>query len=276
MTAPRVSVLVPVYDAGATLPRALDSVAAQTFRDHEVVVVDDGSTDAATRAALAAAAARPGVTVLRQENRGPAAARNVAARRARGDYLLPLDADDWLAPAFLARTVPLLDADPALDVVHTWVGLEGAHAGIWCTGPFAIPPLLSRCTVHVTSLVRRRTWERVGGWDETFREGAEDWEFWIAAAAGGARGACVPEVLCHYHRGGASRERGARTEERSRALARRLVAKHHLLYAAHVEEAFAGLYAEYARTADALERVYAVAPLRWWTRLRAHLRGGRA
>jgi glycosyltransferase involved in cell wall biosynthesis len=274
MTTPRVSVLVPVHDAGTVLERALASVAAQTFVEHETIVVDDGSADAATRAALERAAGRPGVTVLRQANAGPAAARNAAAAAARGAYLLPLDADDWLEPGFLAATVPLLDEDPALDVVHTDVALEGGHVGTWRTGPFAIPALLVRCTVHVTTLLRATRWTTLGGQDPAFREGAEDWEFWIRAAAAGARGVGVPEALCHYVRGPRSRERQARSAETSGALLRRLVAKHDALYRAHLPEAFAQLYAEYAQVCDALERVYANPLVRTAVRVRTALGWG--
>src|SRR5262245_44159016 len=142
MTAPVVSVVTPVYDAGAELAQTLDSVAAQSFTDLEHVLVDDGSTDTTTRRLLDGAAGRPGVSVIRTENRGPARARNLAVERARGRYVLPLDADDYLAPGFLAKTVPLLDAQPDVGVVHTWVGLVGGHQGVWKTGPFALPELL--------------------------------------------------------------------------------------------------------------------------------------
>src|SRR5207247_5323291 len=130
VSAPRVSVVIPVFDAGDQLARALESVARQTYRDFEVVVVDDGSTDRRTLAILEAAAREPGVTVHRTENGGPARARNVAIERARGAYVLPLDADDYLAPAFLERTASLLDADPAPGVVYTWAGLAGGHPGV--------------------------------------------------------------------------------------------------------------------------------------------------
>src|SRR5262245_28434263 len=111
---PRVSVIMPVFNAGRWLPQALASVEAQTFRDFELVIVDDGSTEDRTRRLLDVAARRPGITVHRTDNRGPSHARNLAIERARGPYILPLDADDYLAPTFLARTVPVLDAHPDL------------------------------------------------------------------------------------------------------------------------------------------------------------------
>src|SRR5262249_6523199 len=160
--------VIPVYNSGAYLTDALASVAAQTFRDYEVVLVDDGSTDPETIRLCDAAAREPGVRLIRTANRGPSHARNTGIAATAAPYVLPLDTADWLAPAFLARTVAVLDAEPSVDVVHTWVALVGRHHGVWETGPFALPDMLSRCTIHVTSLYRRRVWELAGGYDARF------------------------------------------------------------------------------------------------------------
>jgi glycosyltransferase involved in cell wall biosynthesis len=265
--APQVSVVVPVFNAGARLRRALASVAAQTYTDLEVVVVDDGSTDHRTREILAAAARRPGVRVHRTPNQGPAAARNAAIERARGAYLVPLDADDHLDPAFLARTVPLLDADPTAGLVHTWIGLVGGHRGVWRTS-FSLAELLARCTLHVTALYRRELWADVGGYDPSFREGAEDWDFWLSAAARGWRGRSVPEVLAYYRRSPASRERTARAAGVSGRLMRALVAKHRALYETHLEDVMASMYEQRTALSVTLERFYRHPALRLLLRLR--------
>ena len=271
---PRVSIVIPVFDAGRYLARALASAAAQTYRDFEVMVVDDGSTDPRTRAILQRASGSPGVTVYRTENRGPSAARNFAIERARGEYILSLDADDYLAPAYLERTVPLLDADPALGVVYTWVGLVGGHHGVWKTGGFSLSKLLSRCTIHVTSLYRRRLWEEVGGYDPRFVESCEDWDLWLGAATRGWQGRCVPEVLVYYRRSPTSREKHARSPGVSARLMRTLVEKHRPLYLAHLEEAIAGMYEERSEVCLSLERIYDHPAVRALLRLRKLVRGG--
>jgi glycosyltransferase involved in cell wall biosynthesis len=254
---PVVSIVTPVYETGAALSSALDSVHAQTLGGWEHVLVDDGSTDATTRGILDAAAARPDVTLVRSENRGPATARNLGIARAHGRYLLFLDADDVLAPAFLARTVPVLDADPAIGLVHTWVRLVGGHVGIWKTGPFAIPALLARCTVHVTCVVRRELVQAAGGFDPAFAEAGEDWDLWIRLAAAGVVGRAVPEVLADYRRSAGSREDAARADGGTGAVMRRLLAKHRDLYSAHGPEAIAALFDEVTRLGRSLQRVYA-------------------
>ena len=270
---PRVSIIIPVFNAGRFLARALDSVEAQTERDFEVVVVDDGSIDRRTHKILDQAAERPGVTVHRTENRGPSAARNLAIERSRGAYILPLDADDYLAPTYLEKTIPVLDAEPALGVAYTWVGLVGGHHGTWKTGGFGVRELLTRCTIHVTSLYRRRLWEDVGGYDPRFVESCEDWDLWLAAAARGWKGRCVPEVLVYYRRSASSREKHARTPGVSTRLMRTLVEKHRPLYLAHMEEALAGLYEERSEVCLALERVYDHPAVRVLLRLRGLVKG---
>ena len=269
--APRVSIIMPVFNAGPFLARALGSVAAQIYRDFEVVMVDDGSTDARTLAALEAAARRPGVTLHRSVNRGPSLARNLAIERARGAYILPLDADDFLAPAFLARTVPVLDAEPAVGVVYTWVGLVGEHHGVWRTGGFTVAELLSRCTIHVCSLYRRQLWVDVGGYDPRFVESCEDWDLWLGAAGSGWQGRGIPEVLAYYRRSAASRERAARAPEASARLMRSLVTKHRALYEAHLEDALAGMYVRLSAAGLMLERIYHHPAVRALVRLRALL-----
>lgn len=272
MTAPHISVVIPVLDAGDDLERALASVVAQRRDDVEVVCVDDGSTNARTLAILAAAEQRPGISVHHTPNRGPSAARNLAIEHARGAYILPLDADDYLAPDYLARTVPILDTEPDVGIVHTWIGLIGGHHGVWRTGRFALPDLLVRCTIHVTALYRRTLWADVGGYDPAFVETAEDWDFWLRAVARGWTARAVPEVLAYYQRSPTSRERRARAPEVSGRVMRRIVIKHRALYEQHLEASLVGMYEHLAATSLTLERIYGNPAVRTALRVRDWLR----
>jgi len=210
--------------------------------------------------------------VHRTENRGPSAARNLAVEHARGEYILPLDADDWLAPEYLAKTVPILDAEPDVGIVHTWIGLVGGHHGVWKTGRFALPDLLVRCTIHVTSLYRRALWVDVGGYDPAFVETAEDWDFWLRAVSRGWKAREVSEVLAYYQRSATSRERKARQPGISGRVMRRIVTKHRALYGEHLEEALVGMYEHLAATSLTLERFYGNPALRAALRLRNWIR----
>lgn len=109
---PRFSVVIPAYNAGATLTRTLDSVLAQTWPAHEIIVVDDGSSDN-TEEVVAAYGDR--VTYLRQKNAGPSTARNRGVEAASGEWIAFLDADDWYYPGRLQAHADMIAADPDLD-----------------------------------------------------------------------------------------------------------------------------------------------------------------
>ena len=109
---PSISVVIAVYNGGATIRRAIESVLAQTYQAHELIVVDDGSTDD-TAAVVAEFGDR--VRYLRQSNSGVSAARNAGAAAATGDWLAFLDADDWYYPDRLRWHAQWIGRDPGLD-----------------------------------------------------------------------------------------------------------------------------------------------------------------
>ena len=114
----RVSVIIPVHNGARYLAQAIESVLAQDLAAHEIIVVDDGSTD---ESASIAGGFGSLVRVLRQTQRGPNAARNAGVSAATGAFLAFLDADDLWAPAKLARQIESFEAISGLDVVFTYV-----------------------------------------------------------------------------------------------------------------------------------------------------------
>ncbi len=116
-----VSVIVPAYNAAATIGEALESALAQTYPDLEVITVDDGSTDATADIVTSFAARDPRVRLLRQANAGVAVARNLAIAHARGAYVAPLDADDLWHPEKLALQVAAMRrGGPRVGLVYCW------------------------------------------------------------------------------------------------------------------------------------------------------------
>ena len=114
---PRVAVVIPAFHAEEFLAAAVRSVQCQTEEDVELVVVDDGSTDG-----TAEAAERLGVTVVRQENAGPGAARNAGVAATTAPFLAFLDADDWFAPEKLTRQIDWLErSDAGVCATDAWV-----------------------------------------------------------------------------------------------------------------------------------------------------------
>nr|WP_265593962.1 glycosyltransferase family 2 protein [Haloferula sp. BvORR071] len=151
ITQPRVSVIVPAYNAEKWLPATLDSVCSQSLREIEILVVDDGSTDSTHEIAAAFAARDPRVILIRQDNAGVGAARNRAIAAARGDYIAPLDADDLWYPEKLARQVDCMEAGgDAMGFAYCWSEKIDA-AGRVVTGAF---PSDSRGSVLADLLIR--------------------------------------------------------------------------------------------------------------------------
>ncbi len=208
---PRVSVVVPSYNAERFLPAALDSALAQTGVALEVVVVDDGSSDG-TGVILQRYADR--IRAMHQDHRGPAAARNAAIRDAHGEYVALLDADDRFRPGKLARQVAVLDAQPDVGIVYTgWDVVDGdgsplPHQGWSRDEGDVLPRLLLGNLAHpVAVLLRRAQILDAGGFDETLQVN-EDWDLFLRLTLRGARWACVDAPLCEYRvHGGQSHRR---------------------------------------------------------------------
>ena len=179
---PRVSVIIPTYNRAALVREAVASVLAQTYRDFEVVVVDDGSTDG-TGAALADC--REIRVHCHWRRRGVAAARNTGVAAARGEWLAFLDSDDLWLPDKLARQMAHLNNQPGLLVSQTdetWVRLgirvnqPLSHRKV---GGWIFMPSLARCLVSPSAVIlHRRLLEAHGGFDETL-PAAEDYDLWL-------------------------------------------------------------------------------------------------
>jgi glycosyltransferase involved in cell wall biosynthesis len=199
MTRPAVSVLVPCFNQGQWIDEAIDSVLEQTVQDFEIIVVDDGSTDEATRHRLETQN-WPRTRAIRTANRGLPAARNAAARLATGEFLCALDADDRLASTWFEKALAAFDRDPDLAFVSHWLEAFGDEQWLWRPERCELPDLLVRNVVNSAALVRRAAFESVGGFDESMRDGCEDWDFWLRVVEAGHRGTIVPEVQYFYRR----------------------------------------------------------------------------
>lgn len=220
MTAPRVSVLLPVRNGEAFLADALDSVLSQTGPTFEVLVIDDGSTDATP--AILAAYTDPRLRVIRQEGLGLVAALNAALDAARGEYCARMDADDLALPGRFAAQVAALDANPGAVMAHgaaRVIDAAGREIGSIATKPQSAaeyqaallhersaPPI-----VHPTAMIRRAVLLAMGGYRQS--PSCEDHDLWLRLLGKGAFLA-LPEPLLLYrqHDAGISRERASEQE----------------------------------------------------------------
>jgi glycosyltransferase involved in cell wall biosynthesis len=203
--APLVSVVVPAYDCAAFISETLDSVFAQTLKDFEVVVVNDGSPDTVElERSLAPYLSR--VNYVRQENRGAGAARNRGIREARGEFVAFLDGDDvWTAP-YLERQLKFIE-ESGYDLAYADALLFGDSPDAGKTymqtapseGPVTFLSLIrGECNVITSGVVaRRQLVVEAGAFDESLRN-SQDFELWARLARGGARIGYQREALLRY------------------------------------------------------------------------------
>jgi glycosyltransferase involved in cell wall biosynthesis len=228
---PLVSVIIPAYKAAAYIAETLQSVLAQTYPNVEVILINDGSPDT-EEFERAIAGYRERISYLRQENRGPSAARNAGIRRARGEYLAFLDADDVWYPNCLAAQVDLaLSRQPACDLVYgdvlVYSDSPQQRPGIYATGAAGPSPetglrravethggeirysqmcpsagaltfeslLREDCQAPTScTMVRRQAAIAAGLFDENLRR-AEDYDLWLRIAHRAGNMAYAREVL---------------------------------------------------------------------------------
>lgn len=196
-----VSVVIPCFNGAEYIGEAIESVLAQTYPAIELIIIDDGSTDA-TPAVLSRYTDR--AVIVRQPNRGLSATRNAAIRLARGEYLAFLDHDDRFLPDKIAAQADLLDARPDVSIVYTgWRLIDSTGAplleGTWPKHEGDVLPelVLRSFAFPAAIMVRRSVVVDAGGFDEV-RTGAEDWDLWLRTSLAGARWAHVDKALLEY------------------------------------------------------------------------------
>lgn len=224
---PKVSVIIPTYNRARLIPEAIESVLAQSFRDFEIIVVDDGSTDNTAQVVSGLP-----VKYLRQENQGAPAARNKGLKVAQGEYLTFLDSDDILMEDALGKRVEVLDRHPEVGFSYGRAYLMDEKGHI-----FGMTRSRSRHSYvregreeigelifgnHIpcpTVMVRRSCLEEVGAFNADLRTSSEDFELWVRLAKRyGVAYIAQPLAKYRVHPHGASATVTAEDFERSGSL----------------------------------------------------------
>ncbi|MFH7027664.1 MAG: glycosyltransferase family 2 protein [Heteroscytonema crispum UTEX LB 1556] len=198
---PKVSVIIPAYNAMTYLPETLQSVLRQNFTDFEVLIIDDGSSDNIQE--WGASQTDPRMKLISQTNQGQSAARNLGIALAKGEYIAFLDADDLWEPTMLEKQVRCLEENPAVGLAYHWTALidengkaTGRVMGSNASGD-VLKQILERNIIDCPSVVIRRCcFENVGLFIPNLRF-IEDWEMWIRIASG-YHFAVTQEPLVYY------------------------------------------------------------------------------
>jgi glycosyltransferase involved in cell wall biosynthesis len=202
---PAVSVIIPAYNVTRYIAAALDSVFAQTFRDFEVIVVNDGCPDSRNLEQVLSAY-QPRICYIRQENGGVGSARRTAVEAARAPLVAQLDPDDWWEPDYLEVQLRLLEANPALDLIYPNAvyfghpGLDGRLVMDYAPseGEVTLARLLeAKVNINYSALIRRDAILGAGNFDPALRT-SEDFDLWIRMLKAGSRMGYHHTPLLHY------------------------------------------------------------------------------
>jgi glycosyltransferase involved in cell wall biosynthesis len=199
---PVVSIVTPFFNTGALFHETARSVFRQSLQQWEWLIVNDASTDPVALEVLDHYRHRDDrIRVIDlATNGGPSRARNVAYAAARTPFALQLDSDNLLEPTAAEKWWWFLQSHPRAAFVKGFSVGFGAQTYLWRDGFHNPAAFLTSNPVDVTSMVRVAAHRRAGGYDETMRDGLEDWDFWMRCAAAGEWGATVPEFLDWYRR----------------------------------------------------------------------------
>ena len=194
---PKVSVIIPCYNHGAYLDKAVQSVLDQTFQDYEIIIVNDGSTDQDTIKILKYYN-RPKTAVIHTDNQGSSSARNNGIKISQGDYILPLDADDKIGNTYLKDAVQILETQPDIGIVYCEAEFFGDRTGKWELTDYTLQKILVFNMIFCCAMFRRVDWETVGGYNPNMVYGLEDWDFWLSLLALGRKVHKIEKVLFFY------------------------------------------------------------------------------
>ncbi len=199
-----VSIVVPCYNQAHYLKESLQSVLDQTFSDWECIIVNDGSPDNTKEVSKTWVKKDSRFTYLEKQNGGLSSARNAGIQIAKGEFILPLDADDILHPDYLQKAVPLLKENKHLGIVSCFSNFfyQNTSNVVFQLKPIGSTweDLLFVNQLIATSLFKRECWEQVGGYDERMKKGFEDWDFWLSVTKKGYHYEIVHEFLFYYRK----------------------------------------------------------------------------
>ncbi len=221
--------IVPCYNYGRFLNECLGSIQAQTAYGWECIVINNGSTDNTGEVAQTYATKDQRFQYHYTEQKGVSHARNLAVSLAKGQFIMPVDADDKIAPDYLEKAMRVMEQKPDVKVVYCDAGLFGASAGQWSLPPYSFKGLLTENSIFCTALFRKSDFIKAGGYNENMKEGFEDWDFWISMLKDGGEVYKLPEVLFYYRIRPESRNSSISIEKQLE-LRRRIYENHKAVY----------------------------------------------
>lgn len=195
---PQISVIVPCYNQAQYLDECLQSVLDQTYQNWECIIVNDGSPDNTEETAKKWVEKDNRFKYFYKENGGLSSARNFGINLAKGEWILPLDSDDYISVNYLDLAKNHFNSEEVM-VIYCNAEKFGADRGKLELKSFTLQNLSQGNVIFCTAFFRRIDWEKVGGYDENLLLGYEDWEFWINILKDGGN-VLKLDAICFFYR----------------------------------------------------------------------------
>lgn len=225
----KISIIVPCYNQATYISECLDSVLVQTFKDYEIIVVNDGSTDNSLEILKDYADKYPQIKVINQVNQGVCISRNVALSIAQAEYIFPLDGDDKISPNCLEMLYCAMISGKG-DVIYSLVRFFGIKNTRFHLLPVSKRRMLFYNCVVCSAMYRRVDAIKYGGYDENMGKGLEDWEFWLNFINDNKRFHLITEELFFYRVVEQSRNQSISKKDNAE-LHNYIIKKHNKLFA---------------------------------------------
>lgn len=194
-----VSSVITYFNDGLYIDEAVNSLLAQTYPIDEIIIVNDGSTDAFSIEKLKEYEQHPIVKLIHKKNGGPASARNIGFQHTKSPYILTLDADDKFGLSFVEKAIQILEQNTNVGAVSCWVEGFGEKEFIWELQGGSLENFILKNSCIACALIRKQIWEDVKGYDESLEiKGYEDWDFWIQTTKRDFQIYIIPEILYFY------------------------------------------------------------------------------
>lgn len=196
---PKVSIIIPCYNQGKYVAEAINSALRQTFKDIEIVCVNDGSTDNSVKTIKSFENKYKNFIFLNnEENRGVIYSRNFAIKNCNGTYILPLDADDIIEPTYVEKAVKILDNNPNIGIVYCKAKIFGNYDKYWNLKPFNKSDILYENCIFCSAFFRKSDFIKIGGYNNNMKYGCEDYDLWLSFIEQGLEVFQINEILFSY------------------------------------------------------------------------------
>ena len=223
----KVSVIIPCFNKGKYVTETINSVLAQTYKNIEIIIVNDGSTDNSSQIINQFITDKSNIKFIdNNENKGVVYSRNSAIDLSEGEYILPLDADDTIEPTYIEKAAKILDENKQIGIVYCKAKYMGTQNEEWKLPEYTQNTFLYKNCIFCSALFRKSDFIRAGKYKENAERSWEDWDLWLSFIELGLIPYQINEILFNYRKC----EEGSRNEYSniSTSNARKVIFKNHL------------------------------------------------